>query len=146
MEFTETMQRLFEVEKKKIDDSIEENRKRLESLIQENISAAKSGVFFLQAVGLLKEKNFPEAARDFAYAADLAFSGHDHLNGQRAMSSLIEQCLPQLNKSNFDTFADLDRNIDTLLTYLESHNEHGRFIDAISSIKQGRTNAKNKST
>ena len=143
-ELSTTIERSFELERKKLDDSVGEKLKVLESSIQEKMSVAKAGIFFLQARDLLKGNEFAEAARDFAHAAVLAFSGKDDLNGQRALNALIEKCILQLKQTDFTTFPELEENIEKLLKYLESHDGHGRFKDAISKIIQERTKAKNK--
>ena len=138
------MEKQFQEEKEKINESFKSEIEAINKKLAEQTLLARAGTFFLQGANYISRENYSQAACDYGYAAEMFLSGKDEINGQRALRSLIENCLPKLNSVSFEIILNLDDSIDTLIKTLTEKNENGRFMDTINTINNLRKLAKKK--
>jgi hypothetical protein len=143
-EIKTAVDRQFEVEKAQLKELMEAKIKDLSAKMEEMVSAARAGAFFVQGANSLKEKRYPQATVDYSNAIQLYLAGRDEVNGLRALNAIVQTCVPQLNGTSFEQTIDLDSSLDSLVNDLTARNVNGRYSDAISSITKGRNVAKNK--
>lgn len=128
--------------------SIEEKAltSRMESkfnVLDKEIECATASIFFLQGKSQLDSKKYAEALKDYCVAARRFLVGNNDLNGQRALNVALDDCLPKINKTEYEE-AGVEEAIDTLTTYLSLNevNVNGRFYDKITSLKRESKKAK----
>jgi len=136
----------FAVEKANMKLLLDEQIKSVKQLIEEQSALSTGTSFFVQAKINLETKDYVQAATDYACAAKWLLIGKDDLNGQRAIDSLLNRCLPLLSSRSFDHGSDLENSIKILLKQLELRNENNRFYDAMKDITIGIANAKKRTS
>lgn len=129
-EISAEMSKKFQEEKDKLEKQFEEK-------FDEEIMHVRAGIFFIQGVNAINQKEYEQAANSFAIASHNAILGKDERNGQTALSNLIDICLPNLYDSNFTDTDDLNNSIKDLLEMLNKKNENKRFSNAINAIEKG---------
>src|ERR1700690_2519678 len=96
------LEQKFESEKKQLQECFKAEIDSVNTKMNEEVSVAKAGTFLLQGGRNLSSKQFAQAACDYAFATQYFLLGKDEQNGQRALSALIDLCIPQLNITSFE--------------------------------------------
>ncbi|MGA2553673.1 MAG: hypothetical protein ABSF20_02695, partial [Smithella sp.] len=135
MDLKKDIENLFENEKNKIDVQLKKDIEIIDKKIKKNTNFLTAGVIYVQGKSDYEKNKFPSAARYFAKAAGLSLLSDDEYNGQRAIKSLNEGCLPNINSEAYKKEIGLDEEIERLLKILKSLNQNGRYADRISEIK-----------
>src|ERR1700690_2125951 len=107
-ELKSDLENQFQTEKDELSKYLHEELETLKTIIGKEVAVAKAGVFMLQGRQDLEDKNFADAACDYASAIQFYLLGEDEVNGQRALVGLKDICVPQLNIQNFETVDNLD--------------------------------------
>jgi hypothetical protein len=121
--------------------AIEENA--LTSRMQEKfdeldskIECSKASVFFLQGKSHLGLGLYAAAIKDYCIAAESFIVGKDELNGQTALATIIENCLPKVHQADYEE-QEIEEKIKALIKYLSSGkvNENSRYQNNIDKLK-----------
>jgi hypothetical protein len=115
---------------------------KLKTQQEENTLATKGSILLIQGIFLLDKGGFIDAGGSFARAAIFLLKGKDEQHCQRCLNSLVQDCLPKLNKKDFENNPNLDSTIDELLSVLGNMNENQRYQNIIDTINVVRRNAK----
>ena len=78
--------------------------------LEKKLECADAATFHLQGNSQLDNKYYQLAARDYCFATERYLRGDDELNGQRTLDSLIQNCLPYINKVEYED-DDLEESI-----------------------------------
>jgi hypothetical protein len=133
------LKQLVETEENSLFSRVDEKFRDLEKKLE----CAEASTFHIQGNSQLNKKLYVLAAQDFCFATARYMRGEDELNGQRTLNSLIQSCLPNLDKTEFEK-EDLDAILDQLISLLESINHHNRYSDRIADLNRERKAAKNR--
>jgi hypothetical protein len=142
-ELNNELQIFFKSEKERLQQQIKGELKMFDIKLEEKISCAEAGIFFLQGNNNFRLQNYSQAVMDFAVAAEKYITGKDECNGRTSLD-LIVSTLPELTKESFRQVSNLEGRINDLLKTLSDKNENGRFFEAITKITTGRNEAKER--
>lgn len=134
------MKLLIASEESKLLIRIEEKFRELEN----QLACADASTFHIQGNSQLDKSFYSTAAEDFSYASRRYLEGGDEQNAQRTLRLLIQKCLPNINKTDFEMSDDLDEKIDALIIVLKEKNENGRYAEHISDLNKERRDAKKR--
>ena len=123
------MSQLIEAQEKRLSSKLESRFNELEKQIQRT----EAGIFFVQANTLMDNETYALAVAGYCAAIEGFFNSNDELNGQRALKRLINDCLPKINKPQFEGL-EVDEKLQDLKKFLAEKDENGRFSDSITYI------------
>lgn len=132
------MKEQISIEEKKLTSRMESKFEKLE----QGIECSTASIFFLQGKLQLDANLHAEALKDYCVAARHFLTGGDYVNGQRALNMVINDCLPKINKVEYDE--DAEEAINTLSKFLEGDqiNTNRQFHDRIDVLKKESKKAK----
>jgi hypothetical protein len=133
------MREQIKIEETKLTSLMEAKFKELEK----QIDCATASTFFLQAGANFNAKSYADAIVDYSIASKRFLQGDDELNGQTALSAIIGECLPKINKTEYEN-KEIDKSIKELTQYLESAdvNVNDRYTKRIQDLKNESKKAK----
>ena len=112
---------------------------QLEEYIEDcTVSAVQSvggGVLHVQALLLLSDKHYYDAAQSCVGAARTYHASHDEGNLQSMLQTLAATCLPELRKEDFEVHGGLATQLKELLSDLSEDNTDGRYSNYIDAIR-----------
>lgn len=120
----------FELERNKRDEEIT----ILKNELMKESQTSKGGVFFVQANNLLKQSCFNSAMESYVDAIHCFIRSENELNAQRALGLLIDNCLPNLLKSDFEHRCNYESKIKDIITQLETMSCNGRYTDLANEL------------
>lgn len=109
-------------------------------VLEKQLECADASSFHIQGNANIAKKSYGFAARDFCHATKGYLSGGDELNGPRTLRLLIESCLPNIDKDNYEK-NELGEKIDELIAFLKEINENKRYSDSIAQLNRERNAA-----
>jgi len=124
-----------------------EEQEKIAAIIQKEVSEALApverkteraigGLFHLQARQIADSER-PTLALDSCCEALPAYiRAKDESNLQAVLFILTEQCLPDMNKTNFERDVELEGKINKVIELLKSHNKYGRYSRVVDEIKR----------
>jgi hypothetical protein len=98
----------------------------------------------LQGAQSLESKTYMLAILDYCDAASSLIKGEDEANGQKALNQLIDECLPNIRKTDFNGTIAFESSLNDLIVFLKSQNDNGRYSNYIEKIERGIKKAKMK--
>lgn len=103
--------------------------------LDKKLECAKAATFYLQGAASFRLKHFASAAIDFSTSTISDMKGGDERNAQRALKTIVQQCLPNINKTDFDEFP-IEKSINEVITYLgeKEVNINDRYTDIIEKL------------
>ena len=104
--------------------------------LRKELQVAKAGLFHLQGNSRMAESIYVLAIQDYCIAAEGFITAEDERNAQTVLRLIGTNCLPEINKDDFELPIQFGKKLEDLLTFLKAHNENGRygiFIDEITT-------------
>ena len=106
--------------------------------------AARGGAYHVQAVGLLKEEQYPNTLESLIYAARCYVEARDENNLGRVLDMMHMTVLPHLSKDDLAQLLVAHDILKDLVDLLREHNYQGRYTDHITAISRARLQAENR--
>lgn len=137
-ELVAEIKQLAASEEKKLISRMEERFKVLDN----KFKCSEASTFHIQGNSNIRTNNYLSATTDFCIATEGYLSGGDALNGQRTLNGLIKNCIPKLNKTNFEENSDLETRINQTVGFLGTINDSNLYTDRIAELKKETKSAK----
>lgn len=123
------MKRLVSSEESDLFSRIEGKFQELEN----KLACADASTFHIQGNSQVAAGYYDLATEDFCYATEGYLRGGDEQNGKRTLRLILEKCLPNIDKVDYERI-DLDGKIDTLIVLLKEMNNNNRYTDHITDL------------
>jgi hypothetical protein len=109
--------------------------------LERKVADALGGVYHVQAVNL---KCGAVALRSCCDAIPFYFEAQNEYDLQTVLRIVTDDCLPNLNKTDFEESESTEERVNSLTKTLASHNEYGRYSRVIDEIKKGLQESKRR--
>lgn len=109
--------------------------------LEKKLDCAKASSFHLQGNSHGDAGLYALALIDYCIATECYFRGDNEINGQRTLTQIIDGCLPNMNKKDFE-IDEIDISLNQLKKFLETCNINDRYTDRLTSIKNNTKHAK----
>ena len=130
---------------KDLNEAFQEQETNLKFQLQKDYIQATGQLRFLQGRINFQNKLFAQATEDCIVASINYLNCENERDLQRAINTLISDCLPNLYAIDFtNNLNNLDMLFTDLLQALAANNQNGRYSDSIQYINYGLNEAKKR--
>lgn len=113
----------------------EESQTKLRDELQKQINRALGVVFHAQGYFLSKQGDHAWAVESLVDAVEHELTADDHGNLRRALSMMIADCLPNIDKESLKKMPRTKEKMPRIIEALTKQNARGEYTDVINSLR-----------